>query len=231
MLFDPQSKDTDIYDAIVEATAAGHINTTTVQNMLGKLRSGDLKALTNSFEFKQGMNMIRMGLTKDADKYTEGEANAVRYAQEEFYKRILEGEKPLDIYNEIIDRYQKVLTNEGAVNEPIEKEVEVEVEDEVNPVEVDLAKAGSTYQNSVYNSETKFNTYFEGKHGSMTISNAIQTEIKIGKQLENGLLTESQGAELMKQLHDYMRSLQGLEPVELYIPPIEILDELPEVSK
>jgi len=216
MLFDPQSKDTDIYDAIVEATAAGHINTTTVQNMLGKLRSGDLKALTNSFEFKQGMNMIRMGLTKDADKYTEGEANAVRYAQEEFYKRILEGEKPLDIYNEIIDRYQKVLTNEGVVNEPIETEVEAEVE----PVEVDLAKAGSTYQNSVYDSETGFNTYFEGKHGSMTTSNAIQTEIKIGEQLENGLLTEPQGAELMKQLHDYMRSLQGLEPVEPYIPEV-----------
>ena len=215
MLFDPQSKDTDIYDAIVEATAAGQINTTTVQNMLGKLRSGDLKALTNSFEFKQGMNMIRMGLTKDADKYTEGEANAVRYAQEEFYKRILEGEKPLDIYNEIIDRYQGVLINESEVTKPVEREV---VEVEVEPVEVDLAKAGSTYQNSVYDSETGFNTYFVGTHGSMTISNAIQTEIKIGEQLENKLLTESQGSELMKQLYDYMRLLQGLEPVEPYIP-------------
>jgi len=255
MLFDPKSKDTDIYDAIVEATAAGHINRNTIESMLTKLRSGTLNELTNSFEFKHSMNMIRMGLTKDADKYTEGEANAVRYAQDEFYKRIIEGEKPLDIYDEIIDRYQKVLTNEGVVNEPIEQEV-VETE---KSVEVDFAKAGSTYQNSVYDSETKFNTYFEGKHGStkagstyqnsvydsetkfntyfegkhgsMTISNAIQTEIKIGEQLENGLLTESQGAELMKQLHDYMRSLQGLEPIEPYIPPLEILDALPEVSQ
>ena len=217
MLFDPQSKDTDIYDAIIEATAAGQINTTTVQNMLGKLRSGDLKALTNSFEFKQGMSMIRMGLTKDADAYTEGEANAVRYAQEEFYKRILGGESPLDIYNEIIDRYQQVLTNESSVTKPIKQEV---VEVEVEPVEVDLAKAGSTYQNSVYDSETGFNTYFVGTHGSMTISNAIQTEIKIGEQLENKLLTESQGSELMKQLYDYMRLLQGLEPVEPYIPEV-----------
>jgi hypothetical protein len=227
MLFDPKSKDTDIYDAIVEATAAGHINRNTIESMLTKLRSGTLNELTNSFEFKHSMNMIRMGLTKDADKYTEGEANAVRYAQDEFYKRIIEGEKPLDIYDEIIDRYQKVLTNEGVVNEPIEQEV-VETE---KSVEVDFAKAGSTYQNSVYDSETKFNTYFEGKHGSMTTSNAIQTEIKIGEQLENGLLTESQGAELMKQLHDYMRSLQGLEPIEPYIPPLEILDALPEVSQ
>ena len=126
-----------------------------------------------------GMNLFpQSGLSK------EDTAN-MRYAQEELYRRVDEGEVPIEIYNEIIEKY----TN----NDAGEK--------------LPLGTIGNHTFADSYTMKSGFNTYFVG---TPEITEGGATTLKIGKDLDEGLITEAEATRLSKSLKAYIKIQRGL---------------------
>ena len=115
---------------------------------------------------------------------SEEDVANMRYAQQELYERVQNGEKAIDIYNGIIERYTSE-DNTAKVNRS--------------------ATSNLSFQDS-YIMPNGFNTYFVGTP-SKTLGGA--TTLKIGKDLADGIITEEEAALLAKQLKDYVNSQLG----------------------
>ena len=120
----------------------------------------------------------------DSGGLSEEDVANMRMAQQELYERVENGEKAIDIYNGIINRY----TSEDA-NAKVNRE----------------AKANLSFQDS-YTMSNGFNTYFVGTP-SKTKGGA--TTLKIGKDLAEGIITEEEAELLAKQLKDYVNAQLG----------------------
>lgn len=130
-----------------------------------------------------GVTDSGMNLFGDSGLSEEDVAN-MRYAQQELYERVQNGEKAIDIYNGIIERYTSE-DNSAKVNRS--------------------ATSNLSFQDS-YTMPNGFNTYFVGTP-SKTQGGA--TTLKIGKDLADGIITEEEAALLAKQLKDYMNAQLG----------------------
>jgi len=131
-----------------------------------------------------GVSSSGMNLFGDSGLSKEDAAN-MRYAQEELFRRVDEGEVPLEIYNEIIEKY---INNAAGEKLP-------------------LGTIGNhTFANS-YTMKSGFNTYFVG---TPEITNGGATTLKIGKDLAEGLITEKEATQLSKSLRAYMKIQMGL---------------------
>ena len=125
-----------------------------------------------------------MDLFGDSGLSKEDAAN-MRYAQEELYRRVDEGEQALDIYNEIIEKY-----TDNAAGEKLP-----------------LGTIGNHTFADSYTMKSGFNTYFVGTP-EMTDGGA--TTLKIGKDLAEKLITEEEATKLSKSLKAYMKIQMGL---------------------
>ena len=130
-----------------------------------------------------GVTDSGMNLFGDSGLSEEDVAN-MRYAQQELYERVQNGEKAIDIYNGIIERYTSE-DNSAKVNRS--------------------ATSNLSFQDS-YTMPNGFNTYFVGTP-SKTQGGA--TTLKIGKDLDEGIITEEEAELLAKQLKDYVNAQLG----------------------
>jgi len=130
-----------------------------------------------------GVTEAGMNIFGDSGLSEEDVAN-MRYAQQELYERVQNGEKAIDIYNGIIERYTSE-DNSAKVNRS--------------------ATSNLSFQDS-YTMPNGFNTYFVGTP-SKTQGGA--TTLKIGKDLDEGIITEEEAELLAKQLKDYVNAQLG----------------------
>ena len=130
-----------------------------------------------------GVTDSGMNLFGDSGLSEEDVAN-MRYAQQELYERVQNGEKAIDIYNGIIERYTSE-DNSAKVNRS--------------------ATSNLSFQDS-YTMPNGFNTYFVGTPNK---TQGGATTLKIGKDLADGIITEEEAALLAKQLKDYMNAQLG----------------------
>ena len=130
-----------------------------------------------------GVTDSGMNLFGDSGLSEEDVAN-MRYAQQELYERVQNGEKAIDIDNGLTERYTSE-DNSAKVNRS--------------------ATSNLSFQDS-YIMPNGFNTYFVGTP-SKTQGGA--TTLKIGKDLADGIITEEEAALLAKQLKDYMNAQLG----------------------
>jgi hypothetical protein len=130
-----------------------------------------------------GVTEAGMNIFGDSGLSKEDVAN-MRYAQQELYERVQNGEKAIDIYNGIIERYTSE-DNSAKVNRS--------------------ATSNLSFQDS-YTMPNGFNTYFVGTP-SKTQGGA--TTLKIGKDLDEGIITEEEAELLAKQLKDYVNAQLG----------------------
>ncbi len=130
-----------------------------------------------------GVTEAGMNIFGESGLSEEDVAN-MRYAQQELYERVQNGEKAIDIYNGIIERYTSE-DNSAKVNRS--------------------ATSNLSFQDS-YTMPNGFNTYFVGTP-SKTQGGA--TTLKIGKDLDEGIITEEEAELLAKQLKDYVNAQLG----------------------
>ena len=130
-----------------------------------------------------GVSSSGMNLFGDSGLSKEDAAN-MRYAQEELYRRVDEGEQALDIYNEIIEKY-----TDNAAGEKLP-----------------LGTIGNHAFADSYTMKSGFNTYFVG---TPEITEGGATTLKIGKDLAEGLITEKQATQLSKSLKAYIKPQMG----------------------
>ena len=125
-----------------------------------------------------GMNLWgNKGLSKE-------DAANMRYAQEELFRRVDEGEVPLEIYNEIIEKYTDNTAGE----------------------KLPLGTIGNHAFADSYTMKSGFNTYFVG---IPEMTDGVATTLKIGKDLAEGLITEAEATQLSKSLKAYIKPQMG----------------------
>tara|TARA_R100000951_G_scaffold16929_4_gene13489 strand:+ start:695 stop:2398 length:1704 start_codon:yes stop_codon:yes gene_type:complete len=111
---------------------------------------------------------------------TEEDLTNMRFAQEELYRRVANGEKAIEIYNEIITKYKK---NEDAEQLP-------------------LGSMGNKSLDSAVVLKNDFNTYWVGTPERV---DGIATQIKIAKDLEAGLINDDTADRMIASLRDYLK--------------------------
>ena len=172
-----------ITDKTINGTSAGTYLTKATSS--SKVTSQEGYSLANGAIGRAfGVSSSGMNLFGDSGLSKEDAAN-MRYAQEELYRRVDEGEQALDIYNEIIEKYTD--------NDAGEK--------------LPLGTIGNHTFADSYTMKSGFNTYFVGTP-EMTEGGA--TTLKIGKDLDEGLITEAEATRLSKSLKAYIKIQRGL---------------------
>ena len=177
--------------AISQALADKTINGTSAGTYLTKATSSSKVTSQEGYSLANGaigrafgVSSSGMNLFGDSGLSKEDAAN-MRYAQEELYRRVDEGEQALDIYNEIIEKY-----TDNAAGEKLP-----------------LGTIGNHAYADSYTMKSGFNTYFVGTP-EMTEGGA--TTLKIGKDLAEGLITEEEATRLSKSLKAYKKIQMGL---------------------
>ena len=177
--------------AISQALADKTINGTSAGTYLTKATSSSKVTSQEGYSLANGaigrafgVSSSGMNLFGDSGLSKEDAAN-MRYAQEELYRRVDEGEQALDIYNEIIEKYTD--------NDAGEK--------------LPLGTIGNHAYADSYTMKSGFNTYFVGTP-EMTDGGA--TTLKIGKDLAEKLITEEEATRLSKSLKAYKKIQMGL---------------------
>ena len=177
--------------AISQALADKTINGTSAGTYLTKATSSSKVTSQEGYSLANGaigrafgVSSSGMNLFGDSGLSKEDAAN-MRYAQEELYRRVDEGEQALDIYNEIIEKY-----TDNAAGEKLP-----------------LGTIGNHAYADSYTMKSGFNTYFVGTP-EMTDGGA--TTLKIGKDLAEGLITEEEATKLSKSLKAYKKIQMGL---------------------
>lgn len=138
------------------------------------------QAIARAFGVMEDGSLVNLG----GSEFDENVMANMRYAQQELYERVQNGEKAIDIYNGIIERYTSE-DNSAKVNRS--------------------ATSNLSFQDS-YTMPNGFNTYFVGTP-SKTQGGA--TTLKIGKDLDEGIITEEEAELLAKQLKDYVNAQLG----------------------
>ena len=177
--------------AISQALADKTINGTSAGTYLTKATSSSKVTSQEGYSLANGaigrafgVSSSGMNLFGDSGLSEEDAAN-MRYAQEELYRRVDEGEQALDIYNEIIEKYTD--------NDAGEK--------------LPLGTIGNHTFADSYTMKSGFNTYFVGTP-EMTDGGA--TTLKIGKDLAEKLISPEEATRLSKSLKAYMKIQMGL---------------------
>ena len=165
-------------DKTINGTSAGTYLTKATSS--SKVTSQEGYSLANGAIGRAfGVSSSGMNLFGDSGLSKEDAAN-MRYAQEELYRRVDEGEQALDIYNEIIEKY-----TDNAAGEKLP-----------------LGTIGNHAFADSYTMKSGFNTYFVGTP-EMTDGGA--TTLKIGKDLAEKLITEEEATKLSKSLKAYKK--------------------------
>ena len=171
-----------ITDKTINGTSAGTYLTKATSS--SKVISQEGYSLANGAIGRAfGVSSSGMNLFGDSGLSKEDAAN-MRYAQEELYRRVDEGEQALDIYNEIIEKY-----TDNAAGEKLP-----------------LGTIGNHAFADSYTMKSGFNTYFVG---TPEITEGGATTLKIGKDLAEGLITEKQATQLSKSLKAYIKPQMG----------------------
>ena len=178
--------------AISQALADKTINGTSAGTYLTKATTSSKVTSQEGYSLANGAIGRAFGIADDGGwiDLSNG-TNAVinltnmRYAQEELYRRVDEGEQALDIYNEIIEKYTD--------NDAGEK--------------LPLGTIGNHAFADSYTMKSGFNTYFVG---TPKITEGGATTLKIGKDLDEGLITEAEATRLSKSLKAYIKIQRGL---------------------
>ena len=177
--------------AISQALADKTINGTSAGTYLTKATSSSKVTSQEGYSLANGaigrafgVSSSGMNLFGDSGLSKEDAAN-MRYAQEELYRRVDEGEQALDIYNEIIEKY-----TDNAAGEKLP-----------------LGTIGNHTFADSYTMKSGFNTYFVGTP-EMTDGGA--TTLKIGKDLAEKLISPEEATRLSKSLKAYMKIQMGL---------------------
>ena len=177
--------------AISQALADKTINGTSAGTYLTKATSSSKVTSQEGYSLANGaigrafgVSSSGMNLFGDSGLSEEDAAN-MRYAQEELYRRVDEGEQALDIYNEIIEKY-----TDNAAGEKLP-----------------LGTIGNHAFADSYTMKSGFNTYFVG---TPKITEGGATTLKIGKDLDEGLITEAEATRLSKSLKAYIKIQRGL---------------------
>ena len=172
-----------ITDKTINGTSAGTYLTKATSS--SKVTSQEGYSLANGAIGRAfGVSSSGMNLFGDSGLSKEDAAN-MRYAQEELYRRVDEGEQALDIYNEIIEKY-----TDNAAGEKLP-----------------LGTIGNHAYADSYTMKSGFNTYFVGTP-EMTDGGA--TTLKIGKDLAEKLISPEEATRLSKSLKAYMKIQMGL---------------------
>lgn len=111
---------------------------------------------------------------------TEKDLTNMRFAQEELYRRVADGEKAIEIYNDIITKYKK---NEDAEQLP-------------------LGSIGGQSIDTAYRLKSGFYTYWVGTPEAV---DGIATQAKIGADLDAGLINDDTAFRMIDELRDYLK--------------------------
>lgn len=111
---------------------------------------------------------------------TEEDLTNMRFAQEELYRRVANGESAIEIYNEIITKYKK---NEDAEQLP-------------------LGSIGGQPIDTAYRLKSGFYTYWVGTPEAV---DGIATQAKIGADLDAGLINDDTAFRMIDELRDYLK--------------------------
>jgi hypothetical protein len=206
-IVDKVSNYQDREDAISEAFMDGDISIETASAMLAKIVTAD--DIRQVPFFDNGYKAIERGLVGNPEMMDAGSGQVLNFALQEYYNRV-EGytdtkgvyhapEDPQDIYNEIIEKYKPMMVDSADDSEVIE----------VLPYPTNIdTKIGASYQTMEFNSSTGWNTFFIGTPDAPA---AVQTQIKVAQLIIDKVISEDEGAILLKQLDDYMQKHLGLE--------------------
>ena len=108
-MFDPSVDDSITRQAIVEARKDGLLTTDTMRAMLSEIRTGSLQDVTRSPDWKIAIDEIKREFqtTGPMAAFDTEEQTRISQANRELYRRVLDGEKPLEIIDEIKGKYAK----------------------------------------------------------------------------------------------------------------------------
>jgi len=177
--------------SISQALQDKTINGTTASTYLSKAYSSSGVTSQEGYSLANGAIGRAFGLSESGDWFGDSkgmskeDAANMRYAQEELYRRVDEGEVPLEIYNEIIEKYTDNTAGE----------------------KLPLGTIGNHAFADSYTMKSGFNTYFVG---TPEITEGGATTLKIGKDLAEGLITEKEATQLSKSLKAYIKIQMGL---------------------
>jgi len=203
MLYNPNSKQTDIVQVLNAAFTDKDINWGTYTSFMNDARSGNLSDITTTPYFQTASSNLAARLHPEGPTaaYKTGVADAISYARRELYLRVKDGEQPIMIEDEIYERWSKslrktweeVMNTEEASTEEVLKEIDTSV--------------GVSLADSETDPDTGWNTYWIGdaKKPSM-----IKTEMKIAKELDEGIIDETQAEALLKEFRTYMKKHLGI---------------------
>lgn len=108
-LFDPTYDQFTLFDDIRVAVEARQISPITQGELLGKLRSGTLRDIKKMPYYTEAFNHIKNNLKisgPGAILLKPGEAKNISLATDELYNRVVAGEKPQDIWQDILTTYK-----------------------------------------------------------------------------------------------------------------------------
>ncbi|MEO1940236.1 MAG: hypothetical protein ABGX60_00010 [Candidatus Thioglobus sp.] len=108
-LFDPAYDQFELYDDIKTAVELKQISIPTHSNLLSKLRSGTLNDIKKTPYYSEALNNIKNNLRTTgpgAMFYKAGEDRDIALAAEDLYTRVIGGEKPIDIWRDILTQYK-----------------------------------------------------------------------------------------------------------------------------
>jgi hypothetical protein len=203
MLYNPNSKQRDIVQVLNSAFTNKDINWGTYTSFMNDVRSGNLSDVTTTPYFQTASSNLAARLHPQGPQvaYDTWVADAISFARRELYLRTLDGEQPIMIEDEIFERWNKskkktwdeVMNTEEASTEEVLVEIDTNV--------------GFSLADSEIDPDTGWNTYWIGdaKKPSM-----LQTEMKIAKELDEGLIDETQAEDLLKEFRTYMKKHLGI---------------------
>ena len=204
MLYNPNSKQQDILEVLNAAFTDNDINWGTYTSFMSDVRSGNLSDVTTTPYFQTASSNLAARLHPEGPtaKYKKGIADAISFARRELYLRTLDGEQPIMIEDEIYERWSKVKNQswDEVMNPPEVPAVE-EVLEELD------TNVGTSLADSEVDSDTGWDTYWIGDANKPS---AVQTEMKIAKQLDEGLIDEQQAEEKLQSFRTYMKKFYGI---------------------
>lgn len=110
-MYDPSFDQFAIYDQIQNGAKHGQISPSMQLQMLNTLRDGSLRDVTRNEDYKLAFNSIDdMRTTGPLQAFNTDESARITKARFELYQRTREGENPLEIIDEIKNKYRKSTT-------------------------------------------------------------------------------------------------------------------------
>lgn len=204
MLYDPDTEQQDLIQTLNAAFTLKQINWGTFQSFMSDARSGNLSDITTTPYFQTASSNLAARLHPKGPMapYATGVADAISFARRELYLRTRDGEQPIMIEDEIFERWNKSKNKTwDDVMNPAEPPVIEEVLEELD------TNVGTSLADSETDSETGWDTYWIGDADNPL---PVQTEMKIAKELDEGIIDEEQAKTLILNFRTYMKKHLGL---------------------